>query len=221
MQTCRQSGRVARVTAFGHRTPFHVPLEIRARDVVQQQVVLQVNSSPKRCAGVSRSPPCAAAASPDPRTTGPCGPSPANAQQLLQGRPPIPRLLDVQLARRFTEAGDRQNGRHGPPGHVLASGLDFALEQVVQSQHPPQAPRHPHVAEVAQTFQRMPLRRTRTSSSSWRPSRNAVDRTATVAAAGSGPCRRGVPPASPNRLPRWLQLAEIGHHPLPRTRAVR
>ena len=46
-----------------------------------------------------------------------------------------------------------ENRRHRAPRDVLAARLDQPLQQLVEPQHPPQAPRQPHVAEVAQPLQ--------------------------------------------------------------------
>ena len=59
----------------------------------------------------------------------------------------------MQFAGRLAEAGDGEDRRHRAPGHVFASPLDSCSKKLVQSQHPPQSPGQPDLAEVAWPLQ--------------------------------------------------------------------
>lgn len=76
-----------------------------------------------------------------------------HAQQIFQGRPPIPGVGNVPLARRLAEPRHGEDRRDRGPGHSLAACFDLPLEQLVEAEHPPQAPGQPHVAEVARPLQ--------------------------------------------------------------------
>ena len=107
MQTCRQSGRLSRVAALGQRIGRALALEVRARHVVQQQVVLQVEQVSQPLlqmlldARFVRQQPVQAVVE-----TIRMHLLRRHAQQVLQRRAAIPRGLDVQLARRPAEPGD-------------------------------------------------------------------------------------------------------------------
>ena len=94
-----------------------------------------------------------------------------------------------------------------------------------RAQHPPQAPGQPDVAEVPQPFE---LHAAQSHLHQLRSARrrpvHAADRTATTAAAACVRSPSRCDPAWPSRSPRLrLQLAQIRHHPLPRSlrRAIR
>src|SRR4051812_23444398 len=74
-------------------------------------------------------------------------------KQFFQRGPSVPGVGDVQFARRLAEAGDRQDGGHRSPGDFLASRLNELLQQLIETQHPPQAPRQPYVAKISRAFQ--------------------------------------------------------------------
>jgi len=76
-----------------------------------------------------------------------------HAQEIFQRRAAIPRLLDVQFARRLAEPGDREDRSHRAPGHVLTTRRQKLRQHSVEAEHPPQPPGQPDVAEVPQPLE--------------------------------------------------------------------
>src|SRR5262249_6974425 len=76
-----------------------------------------------------------------------------HAQEIVERRRAIPRILDVQFAGRLAEAGDGQDRRHLVPGDLFPALGDESLEQDIQTEQTPQPPGQPDVTEASQSLQ--------------------------------------------------------------------
>jgi len=61
-----------------------------------------------------------------------------NAQQIIQSRTLVPRVRDMQFARRFAETSQRQNGRHNSPWNTFMISGDGSFQQLVELQSAPE-----------------------------------------------------------------------------------
>ena len=55
-----------------------------------------------------------------------------HAQEFGERGPAVPRILDVEFARRFDEPRDGEDTGREPPGHLLAAAGEFPLEQLLE-----------------------------------------------------------------------------------------
>ena len=213
---------VAGIAPLGQAVARTLALEVRARDVIQEQVVLHVEKASQAILEMLLDRLLAGQEDVHRRI------EPVrihlfgrHTQEVVQRRPRIPRLFDVQLARRLAEPGDRENRRHRRPGNFFPARRNQPLQQLVQLQQPPQPPRHPDVAKVPQPLQRHVLQ-------THQHRLFLVERIVIVRRIEQRPLRplpaRKVPSQlGPAVLLAPLQLAQVSHHPLPRAaaRAIR
>src|SRR5437870_44152 len=74
-------------------------------------------------------------------------------QQVLQRGAAIPRLGDVQFARRLAQPGEHEHARHRRPRHRFTPFRQELCQQVVEAQRAPERPPEPYVAEGTPAFQ--------------------------------------------------------------------
>ena len=74
-----------------------------------------------------------------------------HVDQFIQRRAAIPCVRNMQLARWFTEPCNGEDRGHRRPRDTFAA-LRSVIE-AIETQHPPQSPGQPDVAEVARAFQ--------------------------------------------------------------------
>ena len=141
---------IAAVAAGGQRVRRGQALEVRARDVVEEQVVLEGEELPEARAQVLldrrlvRQEPIqrpVQAIVVDPRGGHP--------EQILERRRAVPVLRDVQLTRRLTQARDHQHRRHLGPWDRLPARRQERGAQLLEAQRPPQRPAEPDIAKRA------------------------------------------------------------------------
>ena len=149
---------VATVPACGQRVLRRLALEVRARHVVQQQVVPQREQLAQsrlqvlldrhlvRQQSIQRA-----------VQTVVIHRLARQSEQILQRGAPVPVLGDVQLARRLAPSRYHQPRRHHRPRHRLAPRRQQPRAQRVQPQRTPQRPAQPHVPEGSAALQPHPL----------------------------------------------------------------
>ena len=107
---------VARMPPLGLRVGVGLPFEIRGGHVVQQKLVLGIEQRRELLLEVFLD----GVFLLEQMVVSPIEPVLVDLlirhpQQIIQGRPFVPCVRDVQFARRFTEASQRKDGRHGRP----------------------------------------------------------------------------------------------------------
>src|SRR5439155_4564969 len=133
-------------------------LEVRARHVVEQQVVRQGEELPQALPqvlldrGFVRQESIQRAV--EAMVIDPLGRDP---QQVLERGRPIPVLGDVQLARGLTQPGDHRHRGHLRPGDRFAAPRQEGGAEVVEPQGPPQRPPQPHLAERPRALDADPI----------------------------------------------------------------
>ncbi|MFN8625276.1 MAG: hypothetical protein U0587_04740 [Candidatus Binatia bacterium] len=104
----------------GHLVARRQPLEVRARHVIQQQVVVDRKQLPQAVAqvvlDVGLVPDQMVEQAVQAILVDPLG---CDAEEVLEGRALVPTLGHVELARRFAQARDHQDGGDQRPGNVL------------------------------------------------------------------------------------------------------
>src|SRR5471032_230430 len=75
------------------------------------------------------------------------------AEQVVESGAAEPILGDVQLARRGTEPGYDEHGRHRGPRHLLTAGREQPRQQLVETDRLPKTMREPDVAELSASFE--------------------------------------------------------------------
>ena len=142
------------VAPFCQRVGRTLTLEIRARDIVEQQLIFQIEE-------VSQSLPqvplqfvfvrqemvqsCIEPVGVD-LVSG-------NTQEIIQGGATIPGIFDVQLAGWLAEPGDSEHGSHLGPGNLLTPRGHDAIEQHIQLKQSPKAPGQPDVTETTKPLE--------------------------------------------------------------------
>ena len=145
---------IAAVPALGERVTRRGAFEVRARYVVEEQIVVQGEQLPqpldqvlfqRRLVGKEAIQ----------RPIAPIVVDQGGGQreQVLKRGAPVPIFRDVQLARGLAQPGEDKDGRHGRPGHVGAARGQQPLQQRVQLQGAPQRPAEPDIAKAAPAFQ--------------------------------------------------------------------
>jgi len=149
---------IAAVAPRGQRVARRQPLEVRARHVVEQQVVRQGEELPQALPqvlldrGFVRQESIQRAV--EAMVIDPLGRDP---QQVLERGRPIPVLGDVQLARGLTQPGDHRHRGHLRPGDRFAAPRQERGAEVVEPQGPPQRPPQPHLAERPRALDADPI----------------------------------------------------------------
>ncbi len=145
---------IAAVAPLGQGIGEGLPLEVGARDVVEEQVVVQGEEFAESrdqvllqscLVGEKAIQSAVEAIVVDERR--------GQRQQVLERGSTIPVLGDVQFARGLTQSGQHQHGGHRGPGHRRAPGWQQVLEQFVQAQRAPEGPAQPHIPEGPPTFE--------------------------------------------------------------------
>ena len=145
---------IAAVAAARERVGLRQPLEVDARHVVEQQVVVEGEQLPeprhemlfKR--RLVRHEPIQGAIQPiviDQRR--------GQGEQVLKRRAAVPRLGDVQLARGLAQPGEHEHRRHRGPRHRFPALRQQAPQRLVESQGAPERPAEPHLAKRAAALQ--------------------------------------------------------------------
>ena len=140
---------VARVATLGQRIGMGLSLEVRARHVVQQQVVLDGEQLAEpllekhfqfrlvRQQFIETAVQTIVVHLVD-----------RHAQQVGQGALPVEMLGDVKFARRLAQPADDQDQGRQPPGNVFLARGQSTLQEFVQPQFLDQFQRHPGPAEL-------------------------------------------------------------------------
>ncbi len=147
---------------LGQGVALRQALEVRARHVVEQQVVGQLEKLPESLHQV----PLDGFLVGQETIQGSIQPRGIDLrvrqpEQILERRAAIPVLRDVELARRLTQARDHQHGRHLRPRHGLPPRPQHFLAQHVEPQRAPQRPSQPHVPKCTAALETKPLQTNR------------------------------------------------------------
>ena len=125
---------VAAVAAPGQPIAVGLALEVRARHVIQQQVVVELEQlSQALLRWVSSARLCGSRRSSARYSRSSLIRSAGTPEKILQRRAPIPVLGDVQLARRLAQSRNHQDRRHRRPRHPLASFDQTHLAETIEA----------------------------------------------------------------------------------------
>ena len=183
--------RVPGIAPLRDLTALRVAFEVGARDVIEQQVTLQLEKLTEplfemrfNCLLVRQKP--------VERGIEPIGRYllGSHAEQILERSPAISLLFDVQFARRFAEPGDRQDRGYGAPRHILPALRKKLCQQPIEAEHSPRPPGQPDSPKSRSRSSRMSLRRTLVCSSpSATREHGGSNSVRSGWAAASSPCR--------------------------------
>lgn len=144
---------IAGVAALRQRIRFGLAFEIRARDIIEQHIVLdrkQLATAPRQMRFKGRLvheqmiEAAIKAIFIDLLI--------AELQQIAECRAPVPILGNVQLARRLAEPRRNQQGRHLRPANAFLAHRKQLITQLLKACPTPQRKRQIHIAELARAL---------------------------------------------------------------------
>ena len=145
---------VATVAAASEPIALGLALEIRARHIIQQELIVEIEQRSQALLEVGlqgllvRQQTVERAV--QPVIVDALG---RHAQKIVQRRAAIPILGNVQLARRLAQARNHQDRRDRRPRRPLAAFDQTVLAETIESKGAPQPPAQPHVAKTAGALQ--------------------------------------------------------------------
>ena len=166
---------IAAVAALRQRVLLRLPLEVRARHVVEEQVVVEGEQFPQAAdqvlleRGLVRQQAIQGAIAP---VVG--HQRGRHRQQIVERSPAIPVFGEMQLTGGLAQAGEDENRRHGRPRDLLAAARLQALTDLVQAEGAPQGPAKPDVAKPPTPLQPDPIEPNSYGLGGWRRGREEI-----------------------------------------------